>query len=154
MYLSRQLPAMVALQTLHLRNTQRTQSNMPTSLEGLTQLAGNSRPLLTFNKHASICSSSSCFPPDVDLSCNDLTRVPECLYSLSSLKRLNLSTNQITELSLCIDQWTQLETLNLSRNQLTSLPVRTTAAHFYIEKLFCVILLNCINRTRKPNAVI
>uniref|UniRef100_A0AAX7UPE1 Protein flightless-1 homolog n=1 Tax=Astatotilapia calliptera TaxID=8154 RepID=A0AAX7UPE1_ASTCA len=94
----RQLPAMVALQTLHLRNTQRTQSNMPTSLEGLTQLA------------------------DVDLSCNDLTRVPECLYSLSSLKRLNLSSNQISELSLCIDQWTQLETLNLSRNQLTSLP--------------------------------
>ncbi|XP_060882719.1 protein flightless-1 homolog isoform X1 [Labrus mixtus] len=94
----RQLPAMVALQTLHLRNTQRTQSNMPTSLEGLTQLA------------------------DVDLSCNDLTRVPECLYSLGSLKRLNLSSNQISELSLCIDQWTQLETLNLSRNQLTSLP--------------------------------
>lgn len=31
---------MVALQTLHLRNTQRTQSNMPTSLEGLTLLAG------------------------------------------------------------------------------------------------------------------
>ncbi|XP_029364172.1 protein flightless-1 homolog isoform X3 [Echeneis naucrates] len=93
-----QLPAMVALQTLHLRNTQRTQSNMPTSLEGLTQLA------------------------DVDLSCNDLTRVPECLYSLGNLKRLNLSSNQISELSLCIDQWTQLETLNLSRNQLTSLP--------------------------------
>uniref|UniRef100_A0AAQ6A0N2 Protein flightless-1 homolog n=1 Tax=Amphiprion ocellaris TaxID=80972 RepID=A0AAQ6A0N2_AMPOC len=96
--LRRQLPAMVALQTLHLRNTQRTQSNMPTSLEGLTHLA------------------------DVDLSCNDLTRVPECLYSLGSLKRLNLSSNQISELSLCIDQWTQLETLNLSRNQLTSLP--------------------------------
>ncbi|KAK1877460.1 Protein flightless-1 like [Dissostichus eleginoides] len=89
---------MVALQTLHLRNTQRTQTNMPTSLEGLTQLA------------------------DVDLSGNDLSRVPECLYTLGSLKRLNLSSNQITELSLCIDQWTQLETLNLSRNQLTSLP--------------------------------
>uniref|UniRef100_A0A8K9XY62 FLII actin remodeling protein n=1 Tax=Oncorhynchus mykiss TaxID=8022 RepID=A0A8K9XY62_ONCMY len=94
----RQLPAMVALQTLHLRSTQRTQSNMPTSLEGLVHLA------------------------DVDLSFNDLSRVPECLYTLSSLKRLNLSSNQISELSLCIDQWTQLETLNLSRNQLTSLP--------------------------------
>ncbi|KAL0992507.1 hypothetical protein UPYG_G00094250 [Umbra pygmaea] len=94
----RQLPAMVALETLHLRNTQRTQSNMPTSLEGLVHLA------------------------DVDLSCNDLGRVPECLYTLSSLKRLNLSSNQISELSLCIDQWTHLETLNLSRNQLTSLP--------------------------------
>ncbi|XP_048465259.1 protein flightless-1 homolog isoform X1 [Rhincodon typus] len=94
----RQLPAMTALQTLHLRNTQRTQNNLPTSLEGLSNLK------------------------DVDLSCNDLSRVPECLYTLSSLRRLNLSTNQISELSLCIDQWTQLETLNLSRNQLTSLP--------------------------------
>ncbi|XP_071616489.1 protein flightless-1 homolog [Heliangelus exortis] len=94
----RQLPAMLALQTLHLRNTQRTQSNLPTSLEGLVNLA------------------------DVDLSCNDLSRVPECLYTLGSLRRLNLSSNQIMELSLCIDQWTQLETLNLSRNQLTSLP--------------------------------
>uniref|UniRef100_A0A8C5SW37 Protein flightless-1 homolog n=1 Tax=Laticauda laticaudata TaxID=8630 RepID=A0A8C5SW37_LATLA len=94
----RQLPAMTALQTLHLRNTQRTQSNLPTSLDGLTSLA------------------------DVDLSCNDLSRVPECLYTLSNLRRLNLSTNQISDLSLCIDQWTQLETLNLSRNQLTSLP--------------------------------
>lgn len=48
--LSSQLPAMVALQTLHLRNTQRTQSNMPTSLEGLTHLAGNTHthtPLTT-----------------------------------------------------------------------------------------------------------
>ncbi|XP_042294344.1 protein flightless-1 homolog [Sceloporus undulatus] len=94
----RQLPAMVALQTLHLRNTQRTQSNLPTSLDSLTNLA------------------------DVDLSCNDLSRVPECLYTLANLRRLNLSTNQISELSLCIDQWTHLETLNLSRNLLTSLP--------------------------------
>lgn len=70
------------------------------------------------------------FVPDVDLSCNDLTRVPECLYSLGSLKRLNLSSNQISELSLCIDQWTQMETLNLSRNQLTSLPVRTIRKPF------------------------
>nr|XP_020136818.1 protein flightless-1 homolog [Microcebus murinus] len=94
----RQLPAMTALQTLHLRNTQRTQSNLPTSLEGLSNLA------------------------DVDLSCNDLTWVPECLYTLPSLRRLNLSSNQIAELSLCIDQWVHVETLNLSRNQLTSLP--------------------------------
>lgn len=59
----------------------------------------------------------------MDLSCNDLSRIPECLYTLSNLRRLNLSTNQISELSLCIDQWTELETLNLSRNQLTSLTV-------------------------------
>lgn len=108
---------------------------MPTSLEGLTFLAGSqhaSNEVALFHQnhllHSSLCSSL--FIPsllDVDLSCNDLTRVPECLYSLGSLKRLNLSSNQITELSLCIDQWTQLETLNLSRNQLTSLPVRAAA---------------------------
>uniref|UniRef100_A0A8C1WXN4 FLII actin remodeling protein n=1 Tax=Cyprinus carpio TaxID=7962 RepID=A0A8C1WXN4_CYPCA len=108
----RQLPAMVALQTLHLRNTQRTQNNMPTSLEGLTNLA------------------------DVDLSCNDLTRVPECLYSLANLKRLNLSSNQISELSLCIDQWTKLETLNLSRNQLTSLPCFCACILSKLKKLY------------------
>ncbi|XP_018424815.1 PREDICTED: protein flightless-1 homolog isoform X2 [Nanorana parkeri] len=95
---NRQLPAMVALQTLHLRNTLRTLNNLPTSLEGLTNLS------------------------DVDLSMNDLSRVPECLYTLANLKRLNLSSNQIDELSLCIDQWIHLETLNLSRNRLTSLP--------------------------------
>lgn len=168
---SSQLPAMVALQTLHLRNTQRTQSNMPTSLEGLTHLAGSTHthhssrdpthfPITltsgtqtcdTFFINVSLCSNpqtlrlgtrtfnklmlllSLLSAPDVDLSCNDLTRVPECLYSLGSLRRLNLSSNQISELSLCIDQWTQLETLNLSRNQLTSLPVRTriNLCHFH-----------------------
>ena len=41
---------------------------------------------------------------DVDLSSNDLPRVPEPLYKLSSLKRLNLSNNQITEMSLLIGE--------------------------------------------------
>ena len=39
---------------------------------------------------------------DVDLSYNNLPRVPEALYKLDSLKRLNLSNNEITELSLMI----------------------------------------------------
>lgn len=123
---------MTALQTLHLRNTQRTQSNLPTSLEGLVNLAGRAGPSSPTEPSRGSPSPSVglaggvtplSLSPDVDLSCNDLSRVPECLYTLGSLRRLNLSSNQITELSLCIDQWTQLETLNLSRNQLTSLPV-------------------------------
>lgn len=123
---------MTALQTLHLRNTQRTQSNLPTSLEGLVNLAGRAGASSPTEPSRGSPSPSVglasgvtplCLSPDVDLSCNDLSRVPECLYTLGSLRRLNLSSNQITELSLCIDQWTQLETLNLSRNQLTSLPV-------------------------------
>lgn len=119
---------MTALQTLHLRNTQRTQSNLPTSLEALVNLAGRAgaptEPSRGSPSPSGLAGGVTPFlSPDVDLSCNDLSRVPECLYTLGSLRRLNLSSNQITELSLCIDQWTQLETLNLSRNQLTSLPV-------------------------------
>ncbi|KAK7111739.1 protein flightless-1 homolog [Littorina saxatilis] len=94
----RQLPVLTALQTLHMRNTQRTLTNFPTSLDTLINLQ------------------------DVDLSDNALQRVPEALYKLSSLKRLNLSDNEITELSLMIDVWVKLETLNLSRNKLKALP--------------------------------
>ncbi|KAK6187545.1 hypothetical protein SNE40_005543 [Patella caerulea] len=95
----RQIPALSALQTLHMRNTQRSISNIPIGLEALTYLQ------------------------DVDFSHNDLPRVPEPLYKLSSLKRLNLSNNQISELSLMIDVWVNLETLNLSRNNIKSLPM-------------------------------
>ncbi|XP_068672970.1 protein flightless-1 homolog [Montipora foliosa] len=94
----RQLPSLTHLHTLHLRNTQRTVTNMPNKLEGLVNLA------------------------DLDLSYNDLPRVPEPVYLIASLKRVNLSHNQITEVSSLIDTWTQLEVLNLSRNQLTGLP--------------------------------
>ncbi|XP_048575726.1 protein flightless-1 homolog isoform X2 [Nematostella vectensis] len=95
----RQLPSLAQLHTLHLKNTQRTIMNFPNKLEGLANLA------------------------DLDLSHNDLPRVPEPVYLISSLKRVNLSHNAITELSSLIDTWTQLEHLNVSRNQLTSLPV-------------------------------
>ncbi|XP_046856352.1 protein flightless-1 homolog isoform X2 [Xenia sp. Carnegie-2017] len=94
----RQLPNLMALHTLHLRNTQRTITNMPNKLDSLTKLT------------------------DVDLSYNDLPRVPEPIYRLSSLKRLNLSHNSISELSNLTGTWTEMEVLNISRNQLTSLP--------------------------------
>lgn len=42
---------------------------------------------------------------DVDLSDNALPRVPEALYKLDSLKRLNLSDNEISELSLMIGKF-------------------------------------------------
>jgi Leucine-rich repeat (LRR) protein len=71
----RQLPSLVNLETVHMRNTQRNLSNFPTNLENLV--------LLT----------------DVDLAQNALPKVPEAMYSLPSLKRLNMSENEITELS-------------------------------------------------------
>jgi len=69
---------MTSITTLHLRNTQRTIGNFPTSLSTLVNLT------------------------DVDLSYNELTRVPEALYSLKTLERLNLSFNEIDELSMLI----------------------------------------------------
>ena len=74
----RQLPSLVGLETLHMRDTQRTLANMPPSLESLTNLT------------------------DLDLSYNNLPKVPDALYTLPGLKRLNLSNNSITELSLAL----------------------------------------------------
>lgn len=58
-----------------MRNTQRTLTNFPTALDNLTNLT------------------------DIDLAQNALPKVPESLYCLPNLKRLNLSDNEITELS-------------------------------------------------------
>lgn len=71
----RQLPSLLNLGTLQMRNTQRTLSNFPSSLENLTNLC------------------------EVDLAQNALPKLPDSLYSLPNLKRLNLSENEITELS-------------------------------------------------------
>ncbi|XP_013412224.1 protein flightless-1 homolog isoform X3 [Lingula anatina] len=94
----RQLPAMVSLQTLHMRNTQRTLGNFPSGVDTLENLT------------------------DIDLSKNDLPKVPEPIYKLLSIKRLNISDNNITELSSLVDSWSELEVLNASRNKLTALP--------------------------------
>jgi len=96
----RQLPALVALETLHMRGTSRTVSNFPLGVESLVNLK------------------------DLDLSYNELVRVPEALYKLSSLVRLNLSDNEIMELSTLMDTWEALEYLNVSRNKLTELPAK------------------------------
>ena len=95
----RPLPSLVSLQTLHLRNTQRSIQNIPTTLDNLDSLI------------------------DIDLSKNSLPKVPTLLFSLPNLKRLNLSDNAITELSDDIgDVWKSLESLNVSRNKLKRLP--------------------------------
>lgn len=74
----RQLPSLMNLTTLQMRDTQRTLNNIPSSLESLTNLQ------------------------ELDLSQNALPRVPDALYSLPNLRRLNLSDNQISELSTAI----------------------------------------------------
>ncbi|KAJ9590157.1 hypothetical protein L9F63_016713, partial [Diploptera punctata] len=94
----RQLPSLMSLETLYMRDTQRTLSNIPGSMDSLTNLR------------------------ELDLAQNALPKVPEALYSLRNLRRLNLSDNEITELSQTIEMWQQLRTLNLCRNKLTALP--------------------------------
>ena len=42
---------------------------------------------------------------DVDLSRNELPQVPESLYKLPALRRLNLSDNQIKEIALMAGQF-------------------------------------------------
>lgn len=71
----RQLPSLLNLETLHMRNTQRNMNNFPSSVENLTNLT------------------------DLDLAQNELSKVPDAIFNLINLKRLNLSDNEITEFS-------------------------------------------------------
>lgn len=95
----KQLPSMIELRVLHMRNTQRNSSNVPLMLDNLINLE------------------------DVDFSQNDLRDVPDALLDLKNLRKLNLSDNQISKLpdlsaSTSHDSehygWNNLEILNLS----------------------------------------
>uniref|UniRef100_A0A2R5LN85 Putative actin regulatory gelsolin/villin family n=1 Tax=Ornithodoros turicata TaxID=34597 RepID=A0A2R5LN85_9ACAR len=113
-YQLRQLPSLTSLQVLHMRNTQRTIINTPVSLDASALLS------------------------EVDFSQNNLPRVPDVLYTLSSLKRVNLSDNLISDVSPVIgDVWKNIRVLNLSRNKLTSLPPAlcklTTLTRLYLN---------------------
>ncbi|VDK53588.1 unnamed protein product [Anisakis simplex] len=89
---------MKALRVLHMRNTCRTLDNIPPILDDLDNLQ------------------------DVDFSSNELPQVPDCVYKLKSLRKLDLSHNQIERIELDEKGWEQLETLNISSNLLKSLP--------------------------------
>jgi len=97
---SRQLPSLISLEVLHLRGTYRgsLSGGLPSNLESLSLLR------------------------EVDLSRNNLVKIPEGLFSVPSLRRLNLSENELKDLPGSIDVWARLEVLNLARNQLTALP--------------------------------
>jgi Leucine-rich repeat (LRR) protein len=58
---------------------------------------------------------------DIDLSHNDLSRIPESVYLVESLTRVQMSHNCIKELSSLIDTWHNLVTLDLSHNMITAL---------------------------------
>jgi Leucine-rich repeat (LRR) protein len=65
----------------------------------------------------------NCVLIDLDFSCNDLPSIPDVIYKMKRLRRLNLSNNLITDVAPLIDHLEELVSLNLSRNQLKSLPV-------------------------------
>lgn len=94
----KQLPSMTQLRVLHMRNTQRNSTNIPATLDNLVNLE------------------------DVDFSTNDLTEVPDALFKLKNLKRLNLADNMIEKISPYCDCWEKMEVLNFSRNRLKALP--------------------------------
>lgn len=94
----RQLPSLQNLEVLQMRNTQRTLLNFPISLDNLINLV------------------------ELDISENNLPKIPEVVFNLINLKRFNVSENEIKEISPNIEALQKLETLNLSRNELTALP--------------------------------
>jgi Leucine-rich repeat (LRR) protein len=63
---------------------------------------------------------------EVDFSLNELTRVPDALFVVKTLRKLDLSDNKIDKIEPAdrsLDTyWEQIETLNLSRNELRTLP--------------------------------
>uniref|UniRef100_A0A8B9L990 Protein flightless-1 homolog n=1 Tax=Astyanax mexicanus TaxID=7994 RepID=A0A8B9L990_ASTMX len=114
----RQLPAMVALQTLHLRNTQRTQSNMPTSLEGLTNLAVMRVPWV--------------YPFSINAN-NNLELIPEGLCRCGKLKKLVLNKNRLVTLPEAIHFLSDLEVLDVRENPNLVMPPKPVdrAAEWY-----------------------
>lgn len=96
----RQIERLKTLKSLHLANTQRNSHNTDPYLLGeLTNLV------------------------ELNLSSNQLVKVPEDLSSLKELKRFNLSENLIEKMPDNFGNWwPKLETLNLSRNKLAAIP--------------------------------
>lgn len=94
----KQLPSMTSLTVLHMRNTSRTLDNIPPSLDDLHSLK------------------------DVDFAENGLPAVPEAIFKIRNLEKLNLSANKIEKINLADGEWENLRTLNLNDNLLTALP--------------------------------
>lgn len=77
----RQLPSLTALRSLQVRDTQRSVTNIPSSLEALLEV------------------------DEVDLSKNGLSRIPDGLFVLPTLRRLNMSDNVMVELHSAIGEY-------------------------------------------------
>ncbi|CAH8831501.1 unnamed protein product [Trichobilharzia szidati] len=94
----RSVTALKQLEVLNLSATERRGDNIPNELDRLEHLI------------------------ELDLSCNLLTKIPEPVLLLRSLRKLHLAHNELSDLSNLTGDWPRLEYLNLSYNQLTHLP--------------------------------
>ena len=84
----RPLPAMTELHTLHMRKTQRSLSNIPVNLEGLVHLS------------------------DVDLSENELTKIPEGLLTLPGRSPYLFSQKRDGDLEFAVGKYFSWDNLN------------------------------------------
>ncbi|TKR57749.1 hypothetical protein L596_030409 [Steinernema carpocapsae] len=94
----KQLPSLKTLRVLHMRNTHRTLDNIPYAFDDMDNLA------------------------ELDFAKNDLPAVPEAVYKLRNLRKLDLSSNKISEMHFDENTWPDLETLNVSFNTLKRIP--------------------------------
>ncbi|KAM7535541.1 hypothetical protein Aperf_G00000097873 [Anoplocephala perfoliata] len=147
------LEKMARLEWLKLRNSQLTNSDLPSELKYLNRLeylslAKNKLTRLTsitdwpkvfpnlrvLNCRKNQLASTDAIPPDlfscpnlqvIDFSCNQLTQVPRGIENASGLLVLNLSDNQLTSVPAEIfTECTELMLLDLSDNSLTVLPAQ------------------------------
>ncbi|VUZ39536.1 unnamed protein product [Hymenolepis diminuta] len=147
------LEKMARLEWLKLRNSQLTNSDLPSELKYLSRLeylslAKNKLTRLTsitdwpkvfpnlrvLNCRKNQLATADAIPTDlfscpnlqvVDFSCNQLTQVPKGIENASGLLVLNLSDNQLTSVPLEIfTECTELMLLDLSDNCLTVLPAQ------------------------------
>ena len=56
----------------------------------------------------------------LDLSNNQIEKVPKCLFKLNEIKVLNLGTNRIRKFTDCFEKINSLERLNLSNNRISA----------------------------------
>lgn len=55
---------------------------------------------------------------------NELSSIPDSLYALKNIRKLDLSFNKISKIELPTDAFPNLEIINLSGNELVALPAK------------------------------
>ncbi|KOB71967.1 Protein flightless-1, partial [Operophtera brumata] len=109
-----QLPSLQSLVTLHMRNTQRTVANLPTSLDTLSNLSD-----VDLSKNA-LTKKLEC----LNLSRNNLTSLPASLCKLPNLRRLHVDDNKLDfeGIPSGIGKLGTLEVFSAANNSLEMIP--------------------------------